>query len=574
MRNFSRAESAEWLAGSSAVSTMNGGGRFDLVPSSTMSGLSAHLPAPRHDEPSDSQPGSTSGPTPSTALTRSSSSGGALVHGGPARLLPAQGNALPVPIGADGKVQYDAVVKQGLKPGQEMQTSRMDVVPLRQRPGARSGGPVERPSGEEIQATADRTRAALEKITQNKVKGAQPKTVSKPSSGPQYIRYTPANQRGGLGTQRIIQMVEVAEDPLEPSRKKQVKTPARPPSPPPPVLRSPPRKATAAELKEWDIPPVISNWKNNRGFTIPLDKRLAADGRGLQDVSVSEEFAHFSEALNAADHLAREEVRQRSAMQAKLAEKEKAAKEEHLRLLAQRAREACAAEDNSGGRRIDGRPDAMGVLAGYGSESGSDTGSASGPGDESEDSEAAERDRVRAERRREKEREMRLSKMGTEQRARLMAKEQNRDISEKIALGMAKPSTQGGLDERLFNRESLKASWGDDDSYALYDQPLLQGSSAARAIYSRPAQGASASDSYGGGTVEGISDELTHDRFGLGASKFQGASEAASEAGPVMFEKDSDPFAIGQFLDDAKRGTKRAGDEDGIAAPKRARQDE
>ena len=32
------------------------------------------------------------------------------------------------------------------------------------------------------------------------------------------------------------------------------------------------------------IPPCISNWKNNKGYTIPLDKRLAADGRGLQDV--------------------------------------------------------------------------------------------------------------------------------------------------------------------------------------------------------------------------------------------------------------------------------------------------
>jgi SNW domain-containing protein 1 len=50
------------------------------------------------------------------------------------------------------------------------------------------------------------------------------------------------------------------------------------------VLRSPPRKATAQEQKEWMIPPSISNWKNNKGFTIPLDKRLASDGRGLQDV--------------------------------------------------------------------------------------------------------------------------------------------------------------------------------------------------------------------------------------------------------------------------------------------------
>ena len=41
-------------------------------------------------------------------------------------------------------------------------------------------------------------------------------------------------------------------------------------------------KVTVKEQQEWKIPPCISNWKNARGYTIPLDKRLAADGRGLQ----------------------------------------------------------------------------------------------------------------------------------------------------------------------------------------------------------------------------------------------------------------------------------------------------
>jgi hypothetical protein len=57
-----------------------------------------------------------------------------------------------------------------------------------------------------------------------------------------------------------------------------------PPSPPVPVLHSPPRKVTAEEQANWVIPPCISNWKNAKGYTIPLDKRLAADGRGIQDV--------------------------------------------------------------------------------------------------------------------------------------------------------------------------------------------------------------------------------------------------------------------------------------------------
>ena len=39
------------------------------------------------------------------------------------------------------------------------------------------------------------------------------------------------------------------------------------------------------EQKERMIPPCISNCKNNKGYTIPLDKRLTADTRGLQDMS-------------------------------------------------------------------------------------------------------------------------------------------------------------------------------------------------------------------------------------------------------------------------------------------------
>ena len=49
-----------------------------------------------------------------------------------------------------------------------------------------------------------------------------------------------------------------------------------------PVMHSPPRPVTAEDQANWKIPPCISNWKNAKGYTIPLDKRLAADGRGLQ----------------------------------------------------------------------------------------------------------------------------------------------------------------------------------------------------------------------------------------------------------------------------------------------------
>ena len=158
-----------------------------------------------------------------------------------------------------------------------------------------------------------------------------------------------------------------------------------------------------------------------------------------------------------------------------------------------------------------------------------------------------------------------MSNMGSEQRARAYAREQNRDVSEKVALGLAKPtlSKESMTDARLFNRETLSNNFGDEDSYNVYDKPLFHGSSAAAAIYRRPGTG-TADDIYGGGTEEGISQELEHDRFGLGKTKsFSGAEQQQQRSGPVQFEKDeSDPFAIDQFLDEAKRGAKRAGLED------------
>ncbi|CAD6896181.1 unnamed protein product [Tilletia caries] len=504
----------------------------------------------------------------------------------------ASGASLTLQVDAEGNVRYDTIVQQGRKEGQHIQSSYRDLIPLSQRPDyKKTSGELDRPSEDVVRETAERTRLALEKITQGKIKAAQPKNVNVTGGSSSFIRYTPGGQQSGSESQqRIVKMTEVVEDPLEPPKWKFKKVPK--------VLRSPPRKITAQEQREWMIPPCISNWKNNKGYTIPLDKRLAADGRGLQDVHINDNFAQFSESLHLADRHAREEVRQRALMQQKLAAKEKAAKEDHLRMLAQRAREErsgapLAALTDAPGTSTSailapntaGRPTAVSVtqaaagsgsggmqaaLAGYGSDSGN------GSDDDDEDEAAARaRDQLRAERRREHERDLRMSNMGTEQRARVLMREQNRDISEKIALGLAKPtlSKDSQLDSRLFNQEALPGSFGDDDSNNLFDKALFQGSTAAAAIYRRPAGAGGADDIYGGGTEEGFGEELQNDRFGLGKSKaFAGSELREARHGPVQFEKDSsDPFAIDKFLDDAKRGTKRGPDDPDADARKRQR---
>lgn len=113
-----------------------------------------------------------------------------------------------------------------------------------------------------------------------------------------YVRYAPSRMGSearsqGAAEQRVIRMHEMPVDPMEPPKFKHKKAPIGPGSPPVPIMHSPPRKVTVAEQQNWKIPPCISNWKNIKGYTIAADKRLAADGRGLNETQINDKFASF-----------------------------------------------------------------------------------------------------------------------------------------------------------------------------------------------------------------------------------------------------------------------------------------
>ena len=264
-------------------------------------------------------------------------------------------NALTVQVDAEGKVKYDEIARRGHGDNRTVHASFKDLIPLRQRVDMGEVS-LERPSEEQVAEQMERTKNALAGLVDGAVAAQKPKNVKGGArADPTFVRYTPANQMGGASDEsgpkndRIMKIVERQQDPMEPPKFKHKKIPRGPPSPPPPVMHSPPRKLTAEDQEAWKIPPPVSNWKNPKGYTVPLDKRLAADGRGLQDVTINDKFAQFAEALFTADRHAREEVRLRAQMQQKLAEKEKAQKEDHLRELAQRAREQRSGGGGGGG---------------------------------------------------------------------------------------------------------------------------------------------------------------------------------------------------------------------------------
>jgi SNW domain-containing protein 1 len=506
-------------------------------------------------------------------------------------------NALAVQVDGEGRVKYDAIARQGHTESRIIHTSFRDLIPLRQRADAGDIS-LERPSQEEVAATTERTKNALAALVSGAVAAQKPKNLNVNNRREAtFVKYTPSAQMGDSSRRqdRIIKIQERQRDPMEPPKFKHKKVPRvsgdfadveisivldfklmsldqGPPSPPPPVMHSPPRKLTREDQEAWIIPPAVSNWKNPKGFTVPLDKRYAADGRGLQDVTINDNFAQFSEALFMADRHAREEVKQRALMQQRLAEKEKLQKEENLRMLAQKAR-----EEKAGGvrRRADSRDSRSRSRSGSYSESDAS---------DSEDSGVREREEARRERRREEERKLRQSRMGAERRIQVMAREQNRDISEKIALGLAKPTAtaESMYDSRLFNQQSGFDSGINEDNP--YDKPLFAAQDAISSIY-RPR--AAAEDEVDEEAAEREMAKLTKtSRFGevLGKGTFKGAKEAEAREGPVQFEKESaDPFNVDKFLSEVAEESSSAApaakrgyglQEDDSRQPKRARMED
>uniref|UniRef100_H3BYL0 SNW domain-containing protein 1 n=1 Tax=Tetraodon nigroviridis TaxID=99883 RepID=H3BYL0_TETNG len=370
---------------------------------------------------------------------------------------------------------------------------------------------LQKPDEEAVQELTEKTRAALNKQVSQKIAAAMPVRAADKQAPAQYIRYTPSQQGVAFNSgakQRVIRMVEMQKDPMEPPRFKiNKKIPRGPPSPPAPVMHSPSRKMTVKEQQEWKIPPCISNWKNAKGYTIPLDKRLAADGRGLQTVHINENFAKLAEALYIADRKAREAVEMRA----------------QLRELAQIARDRRAG------------------IKSHGDKGG-------------EDSEARERDEIRHDRRRDRQHDRNISRAAPDKRSKLQ-RDQDRDISELIALGVPNPrsSSEVQYDQRLFNQSKGMDSGfagGEDESYNVYDQPFRGGRDMASNIY-RPSKNID-KDAY----ADDFDTLMQNNRF-VPDKEFSGADHGQRREGPVQFEED--PFGLDKFLEEAKQhgGSKR-----------------
>eukprot|EP01132_Coremiostelium_polycephalum_P007899 gene7899-9718_t len=488
---------------------------------------------------------------------------------------------VPISVDESGRVKHEAVIGNG----KIVQSQYTDLIPKEF-----GENDLQRPNEEEINETIERTKAALEKKVNLKIKAAQPTSYADKQAPVSFVKYTPQNQNGQTNSgasSRIVKMVEVAQDPMEPPKFKIKKKVKGPPSPPAPVMHSPPRKLTVQEQEDWKIPPCISNWKNPKGFAIALDKRLAADGHNLQKVEINDKFAHLSQSLYIAESNAREEVSARAELERLLIKKEKEKQQEMLRKLAEDVRNERSGindnddDDNDGynssnsSRKSSHRNEERREYKRNNSDdeddykrrasssstskqiSDSESSDSSVSSDDSEDEERREkleRDRIRNEKKRERERQFRMEASGKKSK---LNRDQDRDVSEKIALGQAVSGrTDDSIyDQRLFNQsEGFSSGLGDDDSYNVYSKPLF-GGSVSNSIY-RPKNNQE--------DVTTVEDVLASSRFkhkGIGSGNDSGKDQKERN-GPVQFErertdnnnkKSSDPFGMDEFLSSAKK---------------------
>lgn len=129
-----------------------------------------------------------------------------------------------------------------------------------------------------------------------------------------------------------------------------------------------------------------------------------------------------------------------------------------------------------------------------------------------------------------------------------------RDIGEKVALGMANVGTTGEVqyDTRLFNQEQgMGTGFGGEDSYNLYDKPLF---ASRDSNLFRPVRGQD-DELYGGGDKDGgiRTEKFKADRG------FSGAEADGKRGAGVEYEakgQEADPFGLDQFMQNVDKGRK------------------
>ena len=324
---------------------------------------------------------------------------------------------------------------------------------------------LSKPSKEQTEKTIKETTEALEKLSKTRIKSYKniknPNFISQSTilNNTKILKYTSNNNN-----QKIIQITNVPEDPFDNFKFKHQKVARKNAEQKDyvPILHSPSKKLTYEDIQNWKVPPCVSISKNPKGLVIPLDIRLANDGRNQREFKVNKNFSKLSDVLFIAEKTAREEIEERNRIAETIQIQASLKKEEELKEAAKQAR----LEKKS-----------LNSFSNFNSNLSSDFLLGNKKYREDLIKEKNERDELRAIRKKEIERDRKIEIMNNYNKNSL----KNRDISEKINLNQAQP-TLPIVDGRIYNKE-IKNDLINDEEDNIYDKALFNEKNNLTQIY-------------------------------------------------------------------------------------------
>lgn len=401
---------------------------------------------------------------------------------------------------------------------------------------------LQKPTQEETLHNIYETKKALEKLANHRIKSYQRFKTSNLNNESnknnklcyKYIDYKLDSNKS---KSHLIKLVALPVDPLSNIKYKHHKIPLSFSDDKNfvPVLQEPAQKLSYEEQKKWKIPPCVNMSNNPKGLVIPLDIRLANDGRNLREYKANQNFAKFADILALTEKHVRKEIEDRNKIAQSIQIAAAMKKEQELREAAKQAREERKSLNNNNSSlmySLDTEDIKSNSKKDIISEKDKDNSYLKNKRKRSETNEDEERKEIKE---RNELRAIRKKEIEYERRAEIQKKyeKEGRDINDKVLLGQTNMINNNNvIDSRLYDQQGgIENVFEYNDDVEVYDKPLFNDKNNLSNIYKT-------FNSSGGANSKRLMGKI----ISQGAKVFNADMDAINtrREGPVQFERSKD----------------------------------
>lgn len=394
---------------------------------------------------------------------------------------------------------------------------------------------LKKPTEEETLENIYNTKKALEKLTNRRIKTYQSfktNSLSNESNKNNQLCYKYIDYRldSNKSKSHLIKLVALPVDPLSNLKYKHHKIPLSNTNEKNfvPVLQEPAQKLSYEEQKKWKIPPCVNMSNNPKGLVIPLDIRLANDGRNLREYQANQNFAKLADILALTEKNVRKEIEDRNKIAQSIQIAAAMKKEQELREAAKQARQERKLNNNSSSLMLSLDSEDNKIKKDKSDKMSNDDISnylknKRKRSEEDEEKEKRERNELRAIRKKEIEYERRIE-------IQKKYEKEGRDVNDKVLLGQNNiVNNSNVIDSRLYDQEGgIENVFDYNEDCEVYDKPLFNGKNKLSNIYKT-------FNTSGGNNSKRLMSKI----ISQGGKIFNSDMDAINsrKEGPVQFEK-------------------------------------